>query len=77
MEPKFFVGYWNQNEVDPEITFDVPREGGDTRKLVLITIEDIGGNRKELNPINTKCKKLSRGLDKLIKASNRLKTKFR
>lgn len=69
------VAYWNGDESNPEITFDV-REN-DTRQLVVITITPVPAGQSKSNYDITKgtaeLKKISRELRNLTIATRRLK----
>ncbi len=77
MEEFKFVGYWNGDVINPEITFSVP-EINSNKKLVLITINIVPDNKEvalkfRLNDLNSKTKKLNRGLKNLVNSTKRLK----
>jgi len=73
MEKIKLIGYWNGSTSSPEITFHVPVEDTDTRKLVVIEMIEI--EHREQDNLKLSPKNLDTGLKRLARAVKNLEIK--
>lgn len=69
------VGYWNGSINDPEISFNIPTEESDTRKLVVIELQCVEDNSRV--SLKNTLEKANREVDKLSRVTQRLRTQFK
>lgn len=73
MEKIRLVGYWNGDEVHPEIDFNVPDSENDKRKLVVINLTVIEDTQTpNLGKCSDSLVKINKELKNLVNATRRL-----